>query len=90
MLAQGFTKSEYDHCVYLKGLKSGNFIYLLLYVDDMLKASRSRVEIDKVKAQLSSEIKIKDFGGVRKILGMEIVRDRKNKILCLTTKAVSR
>ena len=78
MLVQEFIRSEYDHYVYFKGLKSGNFIYLLLYLDDMLIASRSKVEIDKVKVQMSSEFEMKDLGGVRKIMGMEIVRDKKH------------
>ena len=84
MVAQGFTRNEYDQCVYFKGLKSSNFIYLLLYVDDMLITSRSKKEIDKVKAQLSSEFEMKDLGGAKKNMGMEILRDRKNRRLCLT------
>ena len=33
------------------------------------------MEIDKVKVQLSSKLEIKDLDRVRKILGMDIVRD---------------
>lgn len=39
MLESKYTRSKYDHCVYLKKLQDGSFIYLLLYVDDMLIAS---------------------------------------------------
>ena len=42
------------------------------------------MEIDVLKAQLSKEFEMKDLGGARKILGMEIVRDRKRGQLCLT------
>jgi len=41
-------------------------------VDDMLIASKSKVEIDRLKAQLRTEFKMKDFGEAKKILGMEI------------------
>jgi len=30
----------FDHCVYYKVLPDGSFIYLLLYVDDMLVAAK--------------------------------------------------
>ena len=43
MLSQGFKRSNYDSCVYLKIVK-GSTIYLLLYVDDMLIATKSMLE----------------------------------------------
>ena len=50
-----FTISEHDHCVYLRILQDGAFIYLLLYVDDMLIASKNIVEIERLKKQLVSD-----------------------------------
>ncbi|CAN1822894.1 Retrovirus-related Pol polyprotein from transposon TNT 1-94, partial [Linum perenne] len=84
MTQHGFTRSPYDHCVYFRQLGDGSFIYLLLYVDDMLIASKSKVEIDKLKVQLSKEFEIKDLGEAKKILGMEIKRDRKEGAVWLT------
>lgn len=43
MLAHEFTRSSYDSCVYYKELVSGSFIYLLLYVNDMLVACKHRI-----------------------------------------------
>ena len=71
MIAQKFTRSEFDHCVYFKRLESGNFIYLLLYVDDMLIASKSLVEIDVLKALVYKEFEMKDLGEVRKNFVLE-------------------
>jgi hypothetical protein len=62
--------------VYLHKLQDGSYIYLLLYVDDMLIALKSQVEIDKLKAQLSKEFEMKDLVEAKKILGMDINRDR--------------
>ncbi|GMP43231.1 hypothetical protein CsSME_00012675 [Camellia sinensis var. sinensis] len=45
--------------------------------NDMLIASTSKVEIDKLKAQLAREFDMKDLGEAKKVLGMEIKRDRK-------------
>lgn len=81
---QKYTRSQFDHCVYYRKLQDGTFIYLLLYVDDMLIASKSKVEIDKLKAQLSSEFEMKDLGEAKKILGMEITRDRARGTIWLT------
>ena len=49
---------------------------LLLYVDDMLIAAKSRIEITTLKKLLSSEFYMKDLGAAKKILGMEITRDK--------------
>ncbi|KAG8499388.1 hypothetical protein CXB51_005980 [Gossypium anomalum] len=43
-----------------------------------LYAAKDKGEIRKVKAQLSEEFEMKDLGPVKKILGMEILRDRKS------------
>ena len=86
MIGQNYTRSNFDHCVYFHKLQDGSFIYLLLYVDDMLIASRNQGKICRLKAQLSKEFEMKDLGGAKKILGMEIARDRQRGTLCLTQK----
>ncbi|KAH9717205.1 hypothetical protein KPL71_021739 [Citrus sinensis] len=62
----------------------GKMIYLMLYVDDMLIACHSINEISHLKDLLSSEFDMKDLGVARKILGMEIIRDRRRKLIFLT------
>ncbi|GKA85619.1 retrotransposon protein, putative, ty1-copia subclass, partial [Tanacetum coccineum] len=59
----------------------GEYIYLLLYVDDMLIACKSKAEIGSAKSLLKKEFDMKELGEAKKILGMEIVRDRSRKIL---------
>jgi hypothetical protein len=76
MIRIGYMRCEYDCCVYVKSLDDGSFIFLLLYVDDMLIAVRSIMEVNKLKVLLSREFDMKDLGIVEKILGMEICRDR--------------
>ena len=53
-----------------------NALYLLLYVDDMLIASRSVKAVTGLKRALSDEFEMKDMGPALKILGMEICRNR--------------
>jgi hypothetical protein len=58
MISNGFKRSQYDSCVYIKFV-NGSPIYLLLYVDDMLIAAKSKMEIATLKAHLSSEFEMK-------------------------------
>lgn len=53
------------------------FIYLLLYVDDMLIATKNMAEINMLKDQF----KMKHFRISKKILGMKISRDKKSGML---------
>ncbi|KAH9763595.1 hypothetical protein KPL70_001222 [Citrus sinensis] len=54
----------------------GGAIYLLLYVDDMLIASKHKSEVEKLKNLLKSEFEMKDLGSAKRILGMEIFINR--------------
>jgi len=80
------TRIHYDPCVYYNKLPGGEYIYLLLYVDDILIASKSRSTIDKLKKKLSLKFEMKDFGEVKKVLSMTIERDHKDSKVSLTQK----
>ena len=86
MLSQGYTRSSFDPCVYQKRVGNSIFdwVILVLYVDDMLILAKDQSEVNKLKAQLSSEFEMKDLGQAKKILGMEIRRDRRAGKLWLT------
>ena len=90
MRGKRYIRSYYDPCVYYNKLLSGEYIYLLLYINDMLIASKIRSAIDKLKKQLSFEFEMKDFGEEKKMLGMEIERDRKIGKICFTQKGYLR
>lgn len=81
---------HYHSCVYHKKIADDSFMYLLLYVDDMLIAAQSMSEINKLKTQLSSEFEMKDLGKAKKIMGMEIHRDRHAGRFFLSQKKVYR
>lgn len=67
----GFECSKYDTCTYFKFLV-GLFIILLLYVDDILIANNSKLDVRKVKSEQNCEFEMKDMWIVRNILGIEI------------------
>ncbi|TXG68420.1 hypothetical protein EZV62_003355 [Acer yangbiense] len=64
-----------------EAVRSKPRVFLLLYVDDMLIASSDITEIRKLKGQLSMEFEMKDLGAAKRILGMNISRDRRNNSL---------
>ncbi|GJT39459.1 retrotransposon protein, putative, ty1-copia subclass [Tanacetum coccineum] len=59
---------------YYRSYAPCEYIYLLLYVDDMLIACKSKAEIRSTKSLLKKEFDMKELREEKKILGMEIVR----------------
>ena len=50
----------------------------------MLISAEHKEEVEEIKAGLSSEFDMKDLGEAKRILGMDIVRDRNAKKIWLT------
>ncbi|GKG45542.1 retrovirus-related pol polyprotein from transposon TNT 1-94, partial [Tanacetum coccineum] len=57
------------------------YIYLLLYVDEMLIACKCKFEIKYTKGLLRKEFDMKELGLAIKIISMEIVRDMGSRTL---------
>ena len=72
--------------VYYSKLSAGEYIYILLYVDDTLIASKSKSVINKLKKRLSFEFEMKDLDRAKQVLGIEIERDRDSGKVRLTYK----
>lgn len=85
MLNNDFCISSFDSCVYFKHVGQ-NTIYFLLYIDDILIAYTDYELIQNMKCMLKTKFEMKELSPTRKILGMEIIRDRKNKTLFLSQK----
>jgi hypothetical protein len=81
-----FKENIEDNCVYAK-CKNGKYIFLNLYVDDILLASSDISLLRDTKKFLSSNFDMKDLGEASYVLGIEIHRDRKNGVLRLSQKA---
>jgi hypothetical protein len=84
MIKFGYMRCEYDCCVYVRSLDDDSFIFLLLYVDDILILAKNIVKVNKLNVLLSREFDMKDLGVAKKILGKEIHRDRDVKRLLLS------
>ena len=67
--------------------KNGKYIFLILYVDDILLASSDVNLLLETKKFLSSNFDMKDLGEPSFVLGIEIHRDRSKGVLGLSQKA---
>ena len=84
MTDQGYHKTQVDHCMFVKKFDGGDFLILLLYIDDMLMVGQDPKKIGSLKKALSKSFSMKDMAPVKQILGMHIVRDRTKKLLWLS------
>jgi hypothetical protein len=67
----GFKQNEEDNCIYAK-FRSRIFIFLILYIDDILLTSSDVSLLLEIKRFLSLNFDMKDLGEASFILGIEI------------------
>lgn len=79
----GWEESEADPGLFILTNSDGK-CYILVYVDDMLVASKSLLAVTDCKTSISNIFEVRDLGEARFFLGMEIVRDRSNRTLKLS------
>lgn len=77
VLSLRFLRSKLDHHVYYKQ-DGRHFLFITLYVYDMLFLGNNKDVISDLKSQVSTQFFTKDFGDAKYILGIEIRRDRTN------------
>ncbi|KAJ9547335.1 hypothetical protein OSB04_019878 [Centaurea solstitialis] len=79
----GFTKSEFEPCVYTKF--SGSIVtFLVLYVDDILLIGNDVPTLQSVKSWLSKCFQMKDLGEAAYILGIKIYTNRSKRLIGLS------
>jgi len=81
-----FKENEEHNCIYAK-FKNGRFIFLILYVDDILLSSSDVNLLLETKKFLSSNSDMKDLGEASFVLEIEIHQDRRKRVLGLSQKA---
>ncbi|KAL4335653.1 hypothetical protein GQ457_07G001670 [Hibiscus cannabinus] len=81
----GFEMNIVDDCVYHK-FSGSKYIFLVLYVDDILLAGNDIGLLHETKRFLSKHFEMKDLGDASFVLGIEIHRDRSRGILGLSQK----
>ncbi|RDY07827.1 hypothetical protein CR513_08008, partial [Mucuna pruriens] len=79
----GFEVNVVDDCVYHK-FSGSKYIFLVLYVDDILLASSDTGLLHETKRFLTKDFEMKDLGEASFVLGIQILRDRSHGILRLS------
>ena len=59
-------------------------VFLVLYVDDILSIGNDTKSLSKVKNWVANQVQMKDLGEASYILGIQMIRDCKNKLLALS------
>ena len=79
----GFVENKVYQCIYCK-VSGRKFIFLILYVDDILLASSDLGLLHETKRMLSNNFDMKDLGEASFVLGIEIHRNRSCRLLGLS------
>ena len=85
MIEQGYERCHFDHFFYFNRLDNIRYIILLLYVNDMLVAGSNMQDINVLKRKLANSFVMKDLGATKQILGMRIIRYRKDIVSGMST-----
>ena len=81
--ANGFKENIVDQCIYMK-VNGSKYIFLILYVDDILLIINDTDLLIKKKQLLFNHFDTKDLGEASYVLGIQILRDRPSDILILS------
>ena len=84
LLKTDFVRSGYDSCVHILKKEEKFIVYLILYLDDILMANSRKDDIKKHKEKLNCEFEMKELGPTKKILGIDIMRNREKGELSLS------
>ncbi|CAL2271768.1 unnamed protein product [Prunus armeniaca] len=72
MKNNGFKQCNSDHTLFLKHRKR-MVTTLIIYVDDMIITGNDKQEISQLQDYLATEFEMKDLGGLKYFLGIEMV-----------------
>ena len=76
----GFTSDISEPCLYTQ-TEEGLTIFIVLYVDDMLIASKDIAKLNEVKCKLSEAFKMKDLGEPDVFSGIKISRIKVKRVI---------
>ena len=79
--ANGFKENIVDQCIYMN-ISRSKYIFLVLYVDDILLTNDTDLLVE-TKKLLLSHFDMNDLGEASYVLGIQILRDRPSGIMRL-------
>jgi hypothetical protein len=76
----GFKQSHSDHTLFLKH-RNRKVTVLIIYVDDMIITGDDREEISRLQKHLVTKFEMKNLGGLKYFLGIEVARSEQGIFL---------
>ena len=74
-------RSTADHSVFYHHKSSGQCIYLIVYVDDIVITDNDQDGIQRLKQHLFSHFQTKDFGKLKYFLEIEIAQSKSSVVM---------
>jgi hypothetical protein len=71
----GYHQGNSDHTLFIKH-KNERVTLLIIYVDDMIVTGDDADEIERLQECLSTEFEMKDLGGLKYFLGIEVAKTK--------------
>ena len=82
LIAYGFQQYKADYTLFTKNSVNGDFLAVLIYVDDMIITASNQHILTDVKQYLSSQFHMKDLGILSYFLELEITHSYKGIFIC--------
>jgi hypothetical protein len=79
----GFKPYHSDPCIYAR-VNKGIPQYILVYVDDMIIATKGRVELSQIKQLINRKFPSSDKGPIQKFLNVHFERNRGDRIIAIS------
>ncbi|KAL6315462.1 hypothetical protein AAG906_000754 [Vitis piasezkii] len=73
MMKYGFKQSNSNHTLFIKH-KVGKVTVLIVYVDDMIITGNDEEQITRLQKELATEFEMKNLGGLKYFLGIEVAK----------------
>ena len=81
LLQQGYRQLGADPYIFI--YCEDNQRIIMVYIDDLLIIAKNQTQVNKTKRYISNRFKAKDIGPTGHYLGIQILRDRKEKTLTI-------
>lgn len=75
MRQDGYSQSNADHTLFIKR-RGVQVTCLIIYVDDMIITGDDTEEITRLRKHLFTKFEMKDLGGLKYFLGIEVLRSK--------------
>ncbi|GKA47590.1 retrovirus-related pol polyprotein from transposon TNT 1-94 [Tanacetum coccineum] len=71
-IKEGFTRSNFEHTLFIKTTSDGKMLFVNIYVDDLMYTGNDERMLEDFKCSMKGEFEMTDLGKMRYFLGIEV------------------